>query len=370
MPALKEKIADRTNRVEAEERLVGRLRQPITYAIDERFEPGYLRLLQSNEQCAVVFDGNKVAGLIMKEHLYKILGIHFGLSLFSMKRMGEIMDPAPLKIEITTPLSEMIRLSMDREETKIYDPVLVFKEERFLGYLTLLDLLFLSAEKQREMKEVQRAQLDQAELLIHRMKGSIEEVGAISNEGNRSADEMLQRTMKAKQVLHQFEATVSSLLTLITEQVNQIHALQEYSNTVTTIIDAISRLTGQINLLALNAGIEASRAGEHGKGFAVVAEEVRKLAEQTKGSTGQISNSVLAMNKTIQETIHIILQGNEKMVESQSLFTEISEIFSLLFASINGTKEKIQEMMRSARTAGQIGEEAIHSIEMIKGESL
>lgn len=91
MPALKEKIADRTNRVEAEERLVGRLRQPIRYAIDERFEPGYLRLLQSNEQCAVVFDGNKVAGLIMKEHLYKIL---------SARTAGQIGEEAIHSIEM------------------------------------------------------------------------------------------------------------------------------------------------------------------------------------------------------------------------------------------------------------------------------
>lgn len=351
-----------------EERLAGRLRQPVRFRTEERFEHRYLQLLHSYEQCAVILDGDRVAGLLMKEQLYKILGFNYGLSLYSLKKMEDIMDRAPLSLEITTPLADMIGLAMEREEEKIYDAVLIFKGREFLGYLTILDLLFLSAEKQKEMKVNQRRLIDQANQLIQRMKERIEEVGGKSGEGSRTAEEMLTRTKRAESVLHQFQTTNLSLLSLISDQVRQINTLHIYSDKVTEIIDAITRLTNQINLLSLNAGIEAARAGEHGKGFAVVAEEVRKLAEQTKGSTGKIAESIRAMNVAIEETVQIILQGNQRMEESQSHFREISEIFTRLFDSINGTKEKIEEIKESAGMAGIVGEEAIRSIEMIKAD--
>ncbi|MBE3554833.1 MAG: hypothetical protein IMW85_07570 [Thermicanus sp.] len=345
------------------------IKQPLFFSTETRFEECYSELLESKEQCAVIMEGSRVAGLIMKEQVYRILGYNYGLSLYSLKKMGEIMDVCPLRIEMAIPLAEMIQLAMDRPQEKIYDAILLFEGKRFLGYITILDLLFLSAEKQKELKEIRKSQLEHAGLLIQKMNESIEEVGTRSVEGTKAADEMLMKTRSVEQVLQQFQNTVAVLLELVSTQVDQIKVLKEYNARVTEIIDTITQLTNQINLLSLNAGIEAARAGEHGKGFTVVAEEVRKLAEQTKGSARKIAESIFAMNETIERTIELIRQGSKTMEESKGILSEVFQMFRILFSTIDGTKEKIQGIHMSARTASERGKEAIQSLAQIMGQS-
>jgi methyl-accepting chemotaxis protein len=135
---------------------------------------------------------------------------------------------------------------------------------------------------------------------------------------------------------------------------DSIGILANQSGSVTQIVDTIQNITAQTNLLALNAAIEAARAGDAGRGFAVVADEIRKLAEQTRTSTIEISLIV----KNIQSDISIaqdrmvtggelVNKANEGISDTQKVFEEISIAIDKAMEQVNNLVESIQNVNES-----------------------
>lgn len=205
-----------------------------------------------------------------------------------------------------------------------------------------------------------------------------------AEESRRAMEEMaggIQRIAESSSLASEFSATASSEVEngdrMIQETVAQmnriydaagqtvkvVHQLSERSQKIEQIIDTITDIASRTNLLALNAGIEASRAGEHGKGFAVVAREVRVLAEQAKLSAGQISELI---NEIKQDTEHAVIVMDTTAQEAEQgtqTVRDANEAFTRIELAIQQVNHQIQEVSASSQQMAASAEQVAATID-------
>jgi len=160
--------------------------------------------------------------------------------------------------------------------------------------------------------------------------------------------ESAQDTSKQALVGHESLEKVINQMKSINQSTNETNAvikdLDKKSAEIGKIIEVITGIADQTNLLALNAAIEAARAGEHGKGFAVVADEVRKLAELSRQSAGQISGLVEVIQKDTHRVVGMMNKGTVEISTGTQLVEETGKTFNEILRSIEHVSSEIQEV--------------------------
>jgi methyl-accepting chemotaxis protein len=135
----------------------------------------------------------------------------------------------------------------------------------------------------------------------------------------------------------------------VNETAQQMATLSEQSQQISSIANVIKEVADQTNLLALNAAIEAARAGEQGRGFAVVADEVRKLAERTTTSAQEISSMIASIQSHTDQATATMQQGNQRVTEGVALAGRAGESMRLISEGSRGVVHAVTGISSSLR---------------------
>lgn len=151
----------------------------------------------------------------------------------------------------------------------------------------------------------------------------------------------------------------------VSDSAVNIEALDSGSKQIGEIIKVINDIAGQTNLLALNAAIEAARAGEQGRGFAVVADEVRKLAEKTTSSTSEVGDMIKGIQDNTAKTVSSLTEWRKEVESSLELANKAGNALQMIVVAVDNVTHKSQEIAASADGQARTGEIVISDIESI-----
>ena len=172
-----------------------------------------------------------------------------------------------------------------------------------------------ASHNSRQAANDQQSLLEQTAAAMTEMESTVREVAQRSQDTMHAADDVKQQMHQARQAIETAIRNVRQQATQVEQASGTTHELDVYGKKIDSVIETIHNIAEQTNLLALNAAIEAARAGEQGRGFAVVADEVRSLASRTKQSTAEIQSTIELMQKLITAVVNVMADSS-RMSES------------------------------------------------------
>jgi aerotaxis receptor len=198
-----------------------------------------------------------------------------------------------------------------------------------------------------ESMQQQQSEIHQLATAMDEMTATVEEVGHNAEHAAASANQAYDAANDGKLIMSKTVIAVDNLADEVERAKAAINQLSEESQSIGSVVDVINEIAEQTNLLALNAAIEAARAGEQGRGFAVVADEVRTLASRTQESTQEIQNMIQKLRDGIGSVVKVMETNHTQAQQGVEYVTSAGESLANIVGAVN-TINDMNHMIASA----------------------
>ncbi|UCE77673.1 MAG: methyl-accepting chemotaxis protein [Gammaproteobacteria bacterium] len=195
--------------------------------------------------------------------------------------------------------------------------------------------------------QAQQAEIDSIASAMNEMTATVQEVARNAADASSAADKADREAKSGALVATEAIGGIDSLVAEVNSASSVIRNLEQESENIGSVLDVIRGIAEQTNLLALNAAIEAARAGEQGRGFAVVADEVRTLASRTQQSTQEIQDMILRLQDGAVNAVKVMEAAQGKAQSSSDLVEKAAESLAMIAGSVSSIND-MSAMIASA----------------------
>ncbi|MFL0801947.1 MAG: methyl-accepting chemotaxis protein [Agarilytica sp.] len=227
----------------------------------------------------------------------------------------------------------------------------------------------LKSDAQSTHNDVDRQyrEIEQVASAVEEMSASTREVSCNIQQTAEETQDASDKSTEGLSTAQQARDTILKLAREVETASSAVKEIEEESNNISAILDVIRGISEQTNLLALNAAIEAARAGEHGRGFAVVADEVRSLSQRTQDSVTDIEEKVRRFQDGSQNAVRAMETGSEQATQGVHKITQVSDTLSQINESIQKINGASVQIATAAEEQSAVANEISQNIVRISG---
>ncbi|MCP4322010.1 MAG: methyl-accepting chemotaxis protein [Alteromonadales bacterium] len=215
----------------------------------------------------------------------------------------------------------------------------------------------------------QRSETTQIATAIEEMSATVQEVSRNSNDAMSSTHEVNNKAIESQTVVDNSLQTINELVKDVSEIGSLISGLHTTASNISNVIDVIKSIADQTNLLALNAAIEAARAGEQGRGFAVVADEVRTLAQRTQDSTIEIEDIINQLQSETNNANSMVSGTQKRADDSIEGAHQIEQSLASIVTSVSDINLMIEQIATAAKEQVSVAEEINQNVNEVDRKS-
>ncbi|UXB13312.1 methyl-accepting chemotaxis protein [Aeromonas dhakensis] len=215
----------------------------------------------------------------------------------------------------------------------------------------------------------QNQRVDTVAAAIEQMSVSTRDVAGNIAEAARAAQQAEQQTRQGGHELTRMTATMQQIAAMIAQANEAMGQLSSQSEQVGRVTEVIATIAEQTNLLALNAAIEAARAGEQGRGFAVVADEVRLLASRTSQSTEEISQTIASIQQQTRQTVNTVGSGTRLVEEGRGAVDSVTATLDAMLQLVQDLSGQLGAIATATEQQSRVAQEVAGTVEEIAGLS-